>query len=90
MLVFASYFIAPQPLDLVFTPAEVLAVVVALLAGCAQGPLLSPPSPAPLLHDTLFGHPARPTDAELAWAREAVPRLMAGVISSVRTQMTQP
>jgi Ca2+:H+ antiporter len=31
VLVFASYFIAPQPLDLVFTPAEVLAVVVAVM-----------------------------------------------------------
>lgn len=30
VLVLASYFIAPQPMDLVFTPAEVLAVVVAV------------------------------------------------------------
>jgi Ca2+:H+ antiporter len=31
LLVFASYAIAPHPLDLVFTPAEVLAVVVAVV-----------------------------------------------------------
>ena len=31
VLVLASYFIAPQPMDLVFTPAEVLAVVLAVL-----------------------------------------------------------
>ena len=30
VLVFASYFLAPAPMDLVFTPAEVLAVVVAV------------------------------------------------------------
>ena len=30
VLVFASYFIAPVPMDLVFTPAEVLAVVMAV------------------------------------------------------------
>ncbi len=32
VLVLASYFIAPHPLNLVFTPAEVLAVVVAVVA----------------------------------------------------------
>ncbi len=31
LLVFASYFIAPRPLDLVFSPPEVLGVVVAVL-----------------------------------------------------------
>jgi Ca2+:H+ antiporter len=30
VLVFVSYFIGPQPMDLVFTPAEVLAIVVAI------------------------------------------------------------
>ncbi len=32
VLVLASYFLAPHPLNLVFTPAEVLAVVVAVVA----------------------------------------------------------
>jgi len=31
LLVFASYWIGPRPMDLVFTPAEVLAVFVAVL-----------------------------------------------------------
>jgi Ca2+:H+ antiporter len=31
LLVFASYFIGPRPMDLVFTPAEVLAVIVSVL-----------------------------------------------------------
>jgi Ca2+:H+ antiporter len=31
LLVLASYFIGPRPMDLVFTPAEVLAVIVAVL-----------------------------------------------------------
>ena len=30
VLVFASYFIGPQPMDLVFSPAEVIAVVIAV------------------------------------------------------------
>lgn len=38
VLVFASYFIAPTPLDLVFTPFEVLAVVISVaIAGQVTG-----------------------------------------------------
>ena len=48
--------------------ATLLTVAAALLAGCASTPTAPPPSPAPLLHDALFGHPARPAGADTVFA----------------------
>ena len=51
-----------------------LVVSVLLLAGCASAPPALAPSPAPLLHDALFGHPARPGDADSVFAVDAAMR----------------
>lgn len=49
-------------------------VMAALLAGCAQGTFLLAPSPAPLLHDALFGHPDRPADADAVFTLDEAMR----------------
>jgi len=64
-------------------------VVLAALAGCSA--LAPPPSPAPLLHDALFDHPARPAEADAAMAvDDAMRHYVRGVLAGAARDRGRP
>jgi len=66
-----------------------LVVSVLLLAGCASAPPALAPSPAPLLHDALFGHPARPGDADSVFAIDDAMRAHLRAVLSQTTRYAE-